>query len=237
MKKTLLGVIVLAAAGAAAQGGEHIRFTFHGTFDTASGPVPGPAAVGDPFTVMYVFDAATPDTDPSPIVGEYTGAIIGDTVTAGTYVFSTTPGLISVLNDAFAGDAYLARIQNPIIRADVVLQDFTGAVFQDDSLPLDLNLAAFGLARFTFHGDVGPTFWEVSGAITSFEREVLPECYPNCNGDVDPMTGAPILDTTDFGCFTNRFINAHPYADCNADGVLDTQDFGCFTNAFILGCP
>jgi hypothetical protein len=46
-----------------------------------------------------------------------------------------------------------------------------------------------------------------------------------------------VLDITDFGCFTNRFIGGDPYADCNADGLLDITDFGCFTNSFISGCP
>jgi hypothetical protein len=55
-------------------------------------------------------------------------------------------------------------------------------------------------------------------------------CYPDCNQD-------GTLDVTDFGCFTNRFINADPYCDCNGDSVLDIQDFGCFTNKFIVGCP
>jgi hypothetical protein len=61
-------------------------------------------------------------------------------------------------------------------------------------------------------------------------------CYPNCNGDFDPITLLPILDIQDFGCFTNKFILGDPYADCNNDGILDISDFGCFTNAFINGC-
>jgi hypothetical protein len=55
-------------------------------------------------------------------------------------------------------------------------------------------------------------------------------CYPDCNQDT-------VLDVSDFGCFTNKFILNDPYADCNADGVLDVTDFGCFANKFILGCP
>jgi hypothetical protein len=58
---------------------------------------------------------------------------------------------------------------------------------------------------------------------------VIP-CYADCNLD-------GLLDISDFGCFTNKFITGNQYADCNADGVLDISDFGCFTNKFIVGCP
>jgi hypothetical protein len=60
--------------------------------------------------------------------------------------------------------------------------------------------------------------------------EYTPPCYPDCNLD-------QILDVSDFGCFTNKFITGNAYADCNADGVLDISDFGCFVNSFIQGCP
>jgi hypothetical protein len=56
------------------------------------------------------------------------------------------------------------------------------------------------------------------------------ECYADCNLD-------GVLDVSDFGCFTNRFIAGDGYADCNGDNVLDIADFGCFANAFIVGCP
>jgi hypothetical protein len=55
-------------------------------------------------------------------------------------------------------------------------------------------------------------------------------CYPDCNLD-------GVLDTSDFGCFTNKFILGDMYADCNGDLILDTSDFGCFSNSFIVGCP
>jgi hypothetical protein len=68
------------------------------------------------------------------------------------------------------------------------------------------------------------------GSDTSNEAVLVVTCYPDCNLD-------NVLDTSDFGCFANRFINNDPYCDCNADGVLDTSDFGCFVNKFIVGCP
>ncbi len=62
-------------------------------------------------------------------------------------------------------------------------------------------------------------------------------CYANCNGDFDPITGAPILNLADFGCFQSRFALGDPWADCNGDGLLNLADFGCWRTKFALGCP
>jgi hypothetical protein len=66
--------------------------------------------------------------------------------------------------------------------------------------------------------------------VVTLTGEVVAACYADCNAD-------GLLDISDFGCFTNRFISGDPWADCNADGLLDISDFGCFSNQFIAGCP
>jgi hypothetical protein len=74
-----------------------------------------------------------------------------------------------------------------------------------------------------------PEIDAVYSLVVSGDTSLSP-CYPDCNAD-----GA--LDITDFGCFTNSFINGGLYSDCNNDGVRDITDFACFANRFIVGCP
>jgi predicted deacylase len=64
----------------------------------------------------------------------------------------------------------------------------------------------------------------------TFEIQLVPVCYPDCNGD-------GVLGLADFGCFQTKFALNDPYADCNGDGVLGLADFGCFQTKFALGCP
>lgn len=57
-----------------------------------------------------------------------------------------------------------------------------------------------------------------------------------CYADCDYSTGIHELDILDFVCFQQRFVDGHPYADCNGDGSLDILDFVCFQQAFLEGC-
>jgi hypothetical protein len=225
--RTCVPVLAIACLAGAARA-DLVRFTFSGTFDTVSGPVQAPVQVGQPFTFTYVFDTSTPDSDPAPNFGLYAGAIVSASVTSGSFQFSASPGDISVLNNGFAGDTYTARIEDAIRFAQVGLTDFQFGAFNDDHLPADLPFADFDIRRFTLHGDVGPTFWEAQGEITSFTRQAV--CYADCNQD-------GVLGLADFGCFQTKFALGDPYADCNGDGVLGLADFGCFQTKFALGCP
>lgn len=64
----------------------------------------------------------------------------------------------------------------------------------------------------------------------------IPPCYANC----DASTSPPVLNTSDFACFINRFAAGDPAANCDASTTpprLNVLDFHCFLNAFASGCP
>jgi hypothetical protein len=63
-----------------------------------------------------------------------------------------------------------------------------------------------------------------------------PDCYPNC----DCSSAAPLLNTSDFICFLNKYAAFDPYANCDASTApptLNVADFICFMNKFAAGCP
>ncbi len=74
-----------------------------------------------------------------------------------------------------------------------------------------------------------------SGQPARLTLVVTNQCYANCNGDFT-AGGQPMLNLADFGCFQNRFVQQHPYADCNGDALFDLADFGCFMSKFAVGC-
>jgi hypothetical protein len=228
MNRLTLAALAAGALCAGAAQAQHHVFRFTGTISEATGPTP--VAVGQTFEFRYRFDTQTPDQDPFPNFGQYTGAIVIDAVfSTPTYQLSAVPGDISILNNGFAGDTYTANIANPIQSAQVGLGDLQGTVFNDDSLPGSLNLGDFEIKRVYLHGDVGPTFWDAAGEITGFLWSQV-DCYADCNND-------GFLNLADFGCFQTKFALGDMYADCNGDLVLNLADFGCFQTKFALGCP
>ena len=224
--KTAVALAVLALAPAALA--DILVYKFSGIITEVEGPAPAP--VGTAYTFEYRFDSNTPDTDPFPNFGAYTGAIQDALVDLdGFFQFGAAPGDISILNNGFAGDTYSARVENATTFVQVNLGDLQGSVFGDDHLPAVISLQPFELRQVIVHGEIGPVFWEVTGNVKTLEVAFI-DCYPDCNGD-----GA--LNLSDFGCFTTKFALGDPYADCNGDATLNLADFGCFTTKFALGCP
>ena len=227
MKAQLAVGLALAAGFAMAAEASTVRFKFSGTIDQLSG-IQGPVQLNDSFTVAYEFDSTTPDTDPAPNFGMYTGAINLVEGEVGSYIVNNNAGDISVLNNGFAGDTYHVNILSANGSVTFSLGDFQGGAFQNDHLPITLILDDWELKRFTIHVDIGPTFWEASGVITAFSSVI--ECYPDCNNSGN-------LTIADFGCFQAAFASGNPYADCNNSGNLTIADFGCFQASFAAGCP
>jgi probable HAF family extracellular repeat protein len=65
---------------------------------------------------------------------------------------------------------------------------------------------------------------------------VAPACYPNC----DHSTETPVLGTSDFVCFLNKFASGVPYANCDGsttEPVVNVADFSCFLARVAAGCP
>ncbi len=231
MRTSLVAFMAMAAGLIGAAEASTVRFKFGGTITEVSGPIPAPVIVGDPFTVAYHFDSTTPDTDPAPNFGAYTGAINFIEGNVGSFIVPDGSGDISVLNDGFAGDSYGAKVSSPISTISISLTDFGFGAFQDDSLPVDLPFALFDSRHFLIHVDVGPTFWEATGTIEAFSSEILPDpCYPDCNN-------SGTLTIADFICFQAMFVSGSTYADCNNSGTLTIADFICFQAAFVAGCP
>src|SRR5262245_50784699 len=159
MKKKLLRVWVLLVALAAAPAvqAELIGFTIGGRFTDVEGLG---LAVGDRFTARYTFESTQTDVLPTP-GGDYLIASYRLLVPAlGIDVVGT--GSIGVRNDELGTDQYAVALDivpfiviNDILIFDVQisLQDLTGSVFGDESLPLvPPSLAAFDTHQFELRG-------------------------------------------------------------------------------------
>ncbi|MCH7686653.1 MAG: hypothetical protein IH899_08235 [Planctomycetes bacterium] len=159
---------------------------FTGEITEVPGPLTGAFSVGDPFTVVYFFDPDFADTDPDPRKGEYFGAIKCFAVTVGNFEFESPSGRIEVRDDftnaaGFTFDRYFGAATEvdgfsgpPIlpdgtegISCQVLFLDPTLAAFLNDSLPLDINCAAFTApnSRFTLVTDGPAGVLAVTGRI------------------------------------------------------------------------
>jgi hypothetical protein len=221
-------IALLGVTGAASPAlADELVFRFAGTINLVEGNAP--VEVGATFTFEYRFDSETPDKDPDPTFGRYTGAILdADVDLGGVFQFESAPGDILVLNDP-VGDIYSGQVVGPTGSATVLLFDPLAMALASDELPETLALESFFVRAFRFAVKTGPSLWAVEGDITKF-TVVSVVCYPDCNSD-----GA--LNLADFGCFQTRFALGDPYADCNGDTVLNLADFGCWQTVFALGCP
>ncbi len=110
------------------------------------------------------------------------------------------------------------------------------AMQEDDDNPIDgshnttASSTASGLECYDYTFGVCPDplgamgqFWgDRSGGGGGFQCD--------CNGDGN-------VNTQDFTCFLNLWVQQDPAADCNGDGQVNTQDFTCFLNQWVQGCP
>jgi hypothetical protein len=154
-------------------------FNFTGTvtqtnFDP-SDPFGGSIVFGTPITGTYVFDSATPDSDPSGSSGSYqhAGAPYGLSINIGGNVFSTNDFLaVNVLNGGgFDQYGVLACVGGSAacfsgdFSVSILMQDNTGTALASDALPGTApSLAAFQSATIAFNRnyfDDAGTFFQI----------------------------------------------------------------------------
>jgi hypothetical protein len=168
----------LAALSAPALAGP-LFFNFTGTvtqtnFDP-SDPFGGSIVFGTPIMGTYVFDSATPDSDPSGSSGSYqhSGVPYGLSINIGGNVFSTNDFLaVNVLNGggfdqygvlACAGGA--GACFSGDLTVSILMQDATGTALSSDALPgIAPSLAAFQSRTVAFNRnyfDDAGTFFQI----------------------------------------------------------------------------
>jgi hypothetical protein len=91
---TIRSILLLAMAGVAIgvgtiEAAPILTFAYEGTIDYALGGAPFEAFLGEIMRVEYTFDGATPDTDASPSIGNYVGAVSLLTLSVGANIYST----------------------------------------------------------------------------------------------------------------------------------------------------
>ncbi len=183
------GLLLASAVPASA---DLIQFTFQGTIDTV-GPLSAPfgsIAVGDPYTLSYVFDSGTTDGDLSGTVGTYDGDIqefslsIGAASLAGTPLFG---GAITVDDESVPGiETYDAVMLTTAFEIGVTT-GFSVGTLGSDALPTDFSLSDF--SGFTFFiDDINESFAE--GNLTLFSSQVV---------SVVPLPGSALMGVVGFG--------------------------------------
>lgn len=80
--------------------------------------------------------------------------------------------------------------------------------------------------------DLGQAGWDQNfgwGRLNAAHAMHMTRCYVDCD-----MSGK--LDGDDVQCFTNRFVEAHPYADMDSDGRFTSLDLVQFMAEYKAGC-
>ena len=183
-------VVMVLACGAAP-----ITFNFTGTVTQV--PIDdlyGDITFGDAVQISLTFEGTATDQIPGdPATASYVslGAPYGMTVTFPTHVFTASDSLqIGIMNGAV--DQYTVLATGPLgsLTLELFLQDNSGAVFGDDSLPLSAPLlSAFVLQDFHLHevSNLGET--QVDGQLTGVTGPTTP---PGA-GVPEPGTGMLLL--------------------------------------------
>jgi hypothetical protein len=177
--------LVVVGAGALSLGqcayAAPLTFQFTGTVDGMLDPAARPApwdaiAIGDPWTLTYTFETTTPDTQSSPNLGTYDGAILSYSLIVGPVSRNTLSFGEIYIYDEEPGDfdQYELHIfppgSNPIYLFQ--LDDSSGNSWSTDALPTNLNLGGFDSAMdLRIAGNGGS--WNIRGPVQSFA--VIPE--------------------------------------------------------------
>lgn len=152
--------------------------------------VPG-VSVGDPFLIDFTYDTAVVDSNPSPSVGLFVGALSWD-ATSGVFSFSSSVPVDLLLVDnadtltapGFPRDPDLSSLTGATGDPDIIaisinflLIDPTMTVFNADApLPEQFNGDLFSLGDVQIRGwnqmTGGVAVWELAGDVTSVVPEV-----------------------------------------------------------------
>lgn len=157
-----LAISLLGVASAAA---EQVTMAFEGQVGFISPVTWTDFEIGDSMQLIYTFDTAVQDIDPSDEIGIYPGAVIGVQFRVGGVVASLASGMAAqivvidsppltrgiVTGDAYSiEDVYFADLPGTVkpntYQQSILLLNsaFDGTVFTDDSLPVNaVDLAGF----------------------------------------------------------------------------------------------
>lgn len=169
-----LGLLAASSAASAST----ITIAFSGTIEEIGPDVASGFTAGDPFSGSIQFDGATPDSNASAILGDYSGAISAMSFDFGGYLATATFGQVSVRNDS--NDSFNAVTFNGIgaqvnglslVSLSLSLVDSAGATFASDAIPASLSLSDFFFAKGAIEFE-GGTARRVRGSISSLTYTV-----------------------------------------------------------------
>ena len=169
-----LGLLAASSAASAST----ITITFSGTIEEIGPDVASGFTAGDPFSGSIQFDGATPDSNASAILGDYSGAIGAMSFDFGGYLATATFGQVSVRNDS--NDSFNAVTFNgngaqvnglTLVSLSLSLVDSGGATFSSDAIPASLSLSNFFFAKGAIEFEGGTTR-RVRGSISSLTYTV-----------------------------------------------------------------
>jgi hypothetical protein len=167
------GLFGLSAGPASA---ELIEFTFGGEIDFLLGEAPEPwdqVELGDPFSVVYIFDSEAEDQEPFPLHGVY--EVLSLTIEIGGASQDAGLAVIGVrLLDPPAGwDEYRTTFTELPIGASGTVELIGWSVFETDALPVTLDLDDFDVARRFEVVQSGGGF-DFKGEVFDFSARVVP---------------------------------------------------------------
>jgi hypothetical protein len=132
-----------------------LELAFAGEVSSVDPQLSAGFSIGQPMAGSVTYDLATPDVEPSAMLGIYANAGSG-AWQLGAYEASDALVTVSVGNDL--ADLFQASGGNPsgpdvgsyeLVATDLTLADFSGALFASDALPTSFSLQDFGSAGVT----------------------------------------------------------------------------------------
>lgn len=123
-----------------------ITFSYDGVVNIGVGfpdSAPFAAFLGETIRMVYTFESATPDSNPSAN-GDYLGAVASVELFLGSSIYTATTGNIIMINYGSTPDQYIVDIPGgligsavggmPLIDLDLILTDNTGTALGDEAL-------------------------------------------------------------------------------------------------------
>ena len=232
MRLPLLLVSIGASAALCARAeAELLRFTFTGTITavTGQGTPPPQIELGAPFTVSFVFETGTADTDPAVNFGFYDGAVQTASADVNALVVNSAGGYISVLNNGFVGDTLFYESATAEYRVQASLTDLQRTALESDALPATIDFPLWENNRFYLGDLTVQDSWTAVGTIATFEVEVV-GCPADWNDDDQ-------VNSADVSAFLTTWLASVQggtlAADFNGDAVVNSSDISGFLTAWL----